>query len=199
MTGADGKPLHLAAGGFAQASEEGNTLLATRVAELAAQVLPPAHAARVVELYAGAGNLTVLLAARAAHVIAVESDRDACRMAEENLRLRFLSARVVEADAASYAVGAGTNLLVLDPPRTGARAVAERLAQASSTPRGGRAVWHPVRHVLYVSCDPQTLGRDLTLLAPHYRPVAIETFEMFPHTSHIETAVLLERIRGKSS
>jgi 23S rRNA (uracil1939-C5)-methyltransferase len=52
--------------------------------------------------------------------------------------------------------------------------------------------------VLYVSCDPPTLGRDLTLLAgAGYAAVAVELVEMFTHTSHIETVVLLERVRGR--
>jgi tRNA/tmRNA/rRNA uracil-C5-methylase (TrmA/RlmC/RlmD family) len=114
----------------------------------------------------------------------VESSRDACDAARANLAARGLTARVVEADAASYAWGATTRLVVLDPPRTGARAVAERLA-ASRVP-----------HVVYVSCDPQTLGRDLAVLAPGYRARSVATFEMFPQTSHVETVVALERARG---
>jgi 23S rRNA (uracil1939-C5)-methyltransferase len=46
-----------------------------------------------------------------------------------------------------------------------------------------------------VSCDPQTLGRDLALLAPAFVPRAIEAFELFPQTSHVETLVHLERHR----
>jgi 23S rRNA (uracil1939-C5)-methyltransferase len=46
-----------------------------------------------------------------------------------------------------------------------------------------------------VSCDPQTLGRDLGILARAYRPTSMAVFEMFPQTSHVETVVALERAR----
>ena len=51
-------------------------------------------------------------------------------------------------------------------------------------------------HVIYVACDAQTLGRDLALLAPAYDARSVATFEMFPGTSHVETVVALERVRG---
>ncbi len=188
MTGADGAPLRLAAGGFGQASEATNAVLARRVADLASAMIPadaattPPH--RVVELYAGAGNLTVMLARARVDLTAVESSREACDAARANVTARGLAAKVVEADAATYAWSPATRLLVLDPPRTGARAVAEAIARA------------PVRNVIYVSCDAQTLGRDLAPLADLYSPIAVETFEMFPNTSHVETIVALERRRG---
>jgi 23S rRNA (uracil1939-C5)-methyltransferase len=89
----------------------------------------------------------------------------------------------VEADADAYAWAGHTKIVVLDPPRTGARQVAERLAS-------GR-----VPTVVYVSCDAQTLGRDLGVLSASYDAASIATFEMFPQTSHVETVVVLERHR----
>ena len=109
----------------------------------------------------------------------VESSREACEAARGNLLARGLRARVVEADAGTYAWSKAVRLVVLDPPRTGARAVAERLAASR------------VAHVVYVSCDPQTLGRDLALLERAYAPVSVATFEMFPQTSHVEAVVAL--------
>jgi 23S rRNA (uracil1939-C5)-methyltransferase len=184
MRGADGAALRLAPGGFGQASDDGNALLAGRVAALVRALAERRPGLRVAELYAGAGNLTVLLAPIAGDLVAVESSRDACDAARTNLSTRGLTARVVEADAASYVVGTATQLVVLDPPRTGAREAVQRLAASS------------IRHVLYVSCDPQTLGRDLSVLAgARFIPTAIDVFEMFPQTSHVETVILLERPR----
>ena len=185
IRGGDRLPLRLAPGGFGQASDEGNALLARRVAELARAALSGKEDARVLELYAGAGNFTVLLAPLAAQLAAVESTRESCDAARANLEARSLAprARIVEADAASFAVPPRTTLVVLDPPRTGARDVCARLPTSSA------------KHILYVSCDTQTLARDLALLAPAFSLRAVEAFELFPQTSHVETLVHLERRR----
>jgi 23S rRNA (uracil1939-C5)-methyltransferase len=176
IRGADGEPLRLAPGGFSQATEEGNAALAKRAAELADMIAPGAH---TLELFAGAGNITVLLA-RTHAVTAVEIVREACEAARANLSARGLSAKVACGDAATYAIAKDAKLVVLDPPRTGAKEIARTLAS------------RPVPAVVYVSCDPPTLGRDLTILAEAgYRLDAVETFEMFPHTSHVETVVAL--------
>ncbi len=190
MMAADGAALKLAAGGFGQASEATNAILARRVAELATAMIPadvtatPPH--RIVELYAGAGNLTVMLARGRVDVTSVESSREACDAARTNVTARGLTAKIVEADAATYVWSPATRLVVLDPPRTGAREATQSLVRT------------PVRNVLYVSCDAQTLGRDLAPLADLYAPIAVETFEMFPNTSHVEIVVALERRRGKT-
>jgi 23S rRNA (uracil1939-C5)-methyltransferase len=92
-------------------------------------------------------------------------------------------ARIVEADAASFVIPPRTHLILLDPPRTGARELCARLSASSA------------KHLLYVSCDTQTLARDLALLAGAFAPRAIEAFELFPQTSHVESVVHLERRR----
>ena len=52
--------------------------------------------------------------------------------------------------------------------------------------------------MIYVACDPATLGRDLAILeAGSYAPISIETFEMFPDTSHVETVISLEFVRPR--
>jgi 23S rRNA (uracil1939-C5)-methyltransferase len=182
IPGADGQPLRLAPGGFGQASERMNATLARHVAALAAELAVD----KAIELYAGAGNLSVLLAREVGELALVETSREACDAARANLAARGITnARVVEADAVAHAWAASTRLLVLDPPRTGARAVAERLASSR------------VPHVVYVACDPQTLGRDLAILAGAYTPRSIATFEMFPQTSHVETVVALDRARRR--
>ncbi len=182
IRGGDDEPLRLAPGGFAQASEEGNLLLSKRVADLARAAIEkrPAETS-IVELYSGAGNFTMLLA-RFGKVIAVESNAAACESAQENLRARKLTACVVNADASTYAIPEKIAVVVLDPPRTGAREACEKIVAARA------------RNVVYVSCDPATLGRDLAILERgSYALLSIETIEMFPDTSHVETVVSLRR------
>lgn len=184
IVGADGEPLRLAPGGFSQATEAGNRLLAERV-DAAVSSLP---GTTIIELYAGAGNLTVLLARRGREMTAVESDPDACAAAKANLLARGLSekAKVLERDATAFAIPKGTAIVVLDPPREGARMVAMALAQGRrSKPRSAPAI-------VYVSCDPPTLARDVAILkASGYHLTTVETFEMFPQTSHVETLAVL--------
>ena len=179
MTGADGALLRLSPGGFAQANERVNRALVSHVADVAR----PWRATNAVELYSGAGNLSILLTREVEDLVCVESDRATCDAARANLTARGQKARVVEADAAAYAWRPATDLVVLDPPRSGAREVAARLAASR------------VAHAIYVSCDAQTLGRDLATLEASYAPTSIATFEMFPQTSHVETVVALERRR----
>jgi len=181
LEGADGLPLRGVSGGFAQASDLTSAMLARHVAEL----VRPWHADKAVELYAGAGNFSVLLAREVGELVMVESNREACEAARMNLAARGIEGRVVEADADSFVWSPMTRLAVIDPPRDGARAAALRLASSR------------VAHVVYVSCDTQTLQRDLQILAPAYELRSVATFEMFPQTSHIETVVALERRRGK--
>ncbi|MCA9530913.1 MAG: class I SAM-dependent RNA methyltransferase [Myxococcales bacterium] len=167
------------AGGFSQANDAVNAALVRHVVELA----EPAGA-RVLELYCGHGNLTVPLAVRARHVVAVEQSAEACRACERNLRARGLTASVRCADAASGAWGdARFDVVVLDPPRVGAADALPRIVEA-----------RPER-VVYVSCDPRSLGRDLTWLGEQgYAVDRADAFDMFPHTAHVESVVRLRRL-----
>jgi 23S rRNA (uracil1939-C5)-methyltransferase len=182
--GADGAPIALAPGGFAQATESPE--LAAVVVSLATRALRGKESPRVVELFAGAGNFTVALAPLAAKgsFVAVESNADASDRARANLSARGIdskSAKVTCADAASFPENPRADLVVLDPPREGARGVCERLAREKP------------RCVLYVSCDPQTLARDARILDASYTIADVHTVECFPNTSHVETVVLFER------
>jgi tRNA/tmRNA/rRNA uracil-C5-methylase (TrmA/RlmC/RlmD family) len=128
-----------------------------------------------------------MLARVASRVVAVESQRKACEASRENLAARGLAERVkvVEADAGAFTPPPQTHLVVLDPPRTGARDACARLAASRA------------KHVIYVSCDTPTLGRDLAPFAEGDRWSArdVEVFDLFPQTSHVETLVHLERAR----
>jgi 23S rRNA (uracil1939-C5)-methyltransferase len=183
MVGADGLPLSLSSGGFAQSSELVNTSLARRVLALAESQSPNGEAG-LVELYAGAGNFTVLLAKAFSRVTTLEADEQACAAARANLSLRGLTAKVTCADADAYVPKAGTEIVVLDPPRRGAKELSVALAASR------------VKSVVYVSCDAPTLGRDLAALSARFDVTAVESFGMFPGTSHSETIVLLTARSG---
>jgi 23S rRNA (uracil1939-C5)-methyltransferase len=129
---------------------------------------------KVVDAYAGYGATARRLAEAGVEVTAIEVDREAAAHASATLPppSRAVAARVEDAlDAALPA-----EVVVLNPPRAGVDVrVTEALARA---PRP--------RRVLYVSCDPATLARDVARLQG-YRVTALEAFDMFPQTAHVET------------
>ncbi len=177
--GADGAPIALAPGGFAQATE--SPALAAVVIARAKELLG-ARTGKIVELYAGAGNFSVVLATMGA-LTTVEVSAEACEKARENLRARGLVCDVKQGEAESLRVTEKPELLVLDPPRTGARAVAETHARGVA------------RSILYASCDPETLGRDLVILAQGYDVRSLDIVPCFPDTSHVEVVCALEKKR----
>lgn len=183
IAGADGASLRIAAGGFAQSSDAGAARIARRADELSRLEQRPRER-HVVELFAGSGTLSVLLARGAASFTAVEIDAAACAAARENLAAHPHT-KVVTADADAFAIPKAASVIVLDPPRAGAPGAAKAIAASSA------------RVVVYVSCDPATLARDLAIIAKGRLAITdIETFELFPQTSHVETIVRLERSRS---
>ena len=172
-------PLWGATGGFGQANDSVNRELVAWVVEAAAP-----QALNVLELYAGHGNFTVPLARTAASLTAIEHHREAAEACRANLAAAGIrTAKVVAAEVRPLPkrLGRGrVDVVVLDPPRTGAREVIPDIVGL----RPGT--------IVYVSCDPPTLRRDLaTLLQSGYAVDRAQGFDMFPHTAHVETAVRL--------
>jgi 23S rRNA (uracil1939-C5)-methyltransferase len=134
---------------------------------------------RVIDAYSGRGATALALAARGAHVTAIESDRAAASWVAERLPpgSRSIAGRVE--DALSDALPA--DVAILNPPRAGVDAAVTDLL-ANNGPRT----------VIYVSCDPATLARDVARLAP-YSIASVRAFDMFPQTAHVETVCELTR------
>ena len=173
----NGNTLEGPSGAFTQANDSVNARLADAVVELA----EPAGL-RVLELHCGIGNFTVGLAAHAKTLVAVEQDPRAAEACQSNLKRRGLRARVAVGDANQPPKGR-YDVIVLDPPRQGAKAVFE---QSDVLPGPKR--------VVYVSCDTATLARDLQLATTKgYRVDRLIGFDMFPQTAHLESLVRLVR------
>lgn len=178
-TAFDDRPLQTHVGGFSQAHGELNRKLVQSVYTLARP-----EGRRVLELYAGSGNLTVALAPAATKCTAIEQVPAAVNDCRRNLEARSLDpswARVgvVETDPA---LGGDFDVVVLDPPRTGAGRAAHALAR-------GR-----ISEVVYVSCAPPTLRRDLDVLVEAgFRATEAVGLNMFPQTSHVEVVIHLRR------
>jgi tRNA (uracil-5-)-methyltransferase len=150
------------------------------------------------ELYCGNGCFTVALAPNFRRVLATELTKPSVELAELNLAANSLSnVRVARLSAEEFASAfSGTRkfqrldgldlaqydfgTLLVDPPRSGLDDACRALA-----PRFAR--------ILYVSCCPETLARDLRVLKATHRVVRAAAFDQFPYTPHLEAAVLLER------
>ncbi len=144
----------------------------------------PNETERLLELHAGIGNFTVPLLLAGTQLVAVERDKRAAVLCRKNARAAGMQVEVRDvgdADAAAEATGFDT--VLLDPPRVGAHAAVQGIAKGSE-----------VRRVVYVSCDAATLARDAgILLDGGFQPTAAQAFDMFPHTPHVETVLVLER------
>lgn len=137
-----------------------------------ATALKPATA---VDAYAGTGDMAVALAQQGIRVVAIEIDRDAARVAASRLpgNSKAIIARVEEALPRALPA----DLVVLNPPRAGVHErVTDLLIAVNPKPKS----------VIYVSCNPATLARDIRRLEG-YRVQSIRGFDMFPQTAHVET------------
>lgn len=174
-----GLVLEAPADAFAQVNAAANRLLIATVLELGA-FAPESH---VLDLYCGAGNFALPLARRGVHVRGIERDDVAVAAARANAARLGLDATFVAGDVTgelsrTSGVVAGA---VLDPPRAGAAAALPALVDR-----------RPAR-IVYVSCDPATLARDLAWLATRgYATRVVQPIDVFPQTFHVETVTLVE-------
>jgi len=144
---------------------------------------------RVLDLFCGLGNFSLPMARKAGIVVGVEGEESLVEKARENAqRNNIQNAEFHMADlngdlAAEPWYGEGFNKLLLDPPRSGAPVVVEKLLQPL-----------PER-IVYVSCDPATLARDAGVLVNQhgYTLVSAGVMDMFPHTAHVESIALFTR------
>ena len=130
------------------------------------------------DLYGGIGDTAAILVERGANVVSVDADEKAVSWGRERLpAARFIAARAEDV------------LATLPPPH----------AVVMNPPRGGlhwdvslRLTSEPVAKLIYISCDPATLARDLARLNVNYDVKAVRAFDLFPQTAHVETVAVLE-------
>jgi 23S rRNA (uracil1939-C5)-methyltransferase len=177
----DGLPLRLrlSAGAFFQANREVAALAYTEIA----RALAVGPGERAVDAYCGVGGITLALARRAGEVVGIEAHPGAVGDATASAALNGIAnARFVAGDAARELGKLDrADVVVLNPPRKGC--ATEVLAEV---------VRLAPRAVAYLSCDPDTLARDLAWLAGHGLPARTVTpFDMLPHTPHVEALALM--------
>jgi 23S rRNA (uracil-5-)-methyltransferase RumA len=173
------------AGVFSQANPFTARKLYDRVYELAALK----GGETVLDLYCGVGPISLYLAVAARQVWAVDDSELSITTAKQNARrngrgnCRFIAGDVATTLTQLTKDLPRIDLMVLNPPRKGIKAAALEAVLAAGAPR-----------IIYVSCEPRSLARDLDrLVAANYRVEQIQPFDMFPQTEEVETLVLLRK------
>ena len=161
-----------------------NTEAAEHLVSVVTGGIPDPYDARVFDVYAGVGAFTLPLAAEGADVTAFEAEGSAVRDLRRNLERAHLYAEVMPGDAARSLAEAGpADAAIVDPPRAGLHPAALSTIAAAAP-----------KHLVYVSCDPATLARDLGhLVGQGYGVSSVTPVDLFPHTYHIESVAVLTR------
>jgi 23S rRNA (uracil1939-C5)-methyltransferase len=166
---------------FFQANWRMNQAMVRRIGT----ILGESAGARLLDLYAGAGNFALPLAAKVREVVAVEGEARSFRELRGNVRENGLgNVRIVRSSVETYLPEGRFDALVLDPPRSG---LSERSLSRVREIAAGK--------VFYVSCNPSTLARDVRTLSDRYVLASLEMHDFFPNTHHVESLAVLT-IRG---
>ena len=176
---------------FTQVNHAVNRMLVRRAIDL----LGPQEGELVGDFFCGLGNFSLPIARFGARVFGVEGNVQLVSRAQENAELngifcQFDTANLFDEEECGKAIarmGPLTKALI-DPPREGAMELVKQLVQIPSLNR-----------IVYVSCDPATLARDAGLLGQTFSLKAAGVVNMFPHTSHVESIALFERLPDVSS
>ena len=141
----------------------------------------------VLDLYSGTGTIPIWLSKSAAQVTGIEIVESAVLDAQRNAALNNIDNCTFHVGDIRYVLpelSHGCDVMIIDPPRAGMHkdVVAQVIKLAPEK-------------IVYVSCNPATLARDLALLAPGYQAVEVQPVDMFPHTFHIESVALLTKRR----
>lgn len=172
---------------FTQINHSVNQVLVRRALNL----LSPQPGERIADLFCGLGNFTLPIARSGAQVTGIEGSAGLIRRAQQNAQLnglagntQFLTMDLFKIDAAQWATLGAFDKLLIDPPRDGAMELVKLIGADGP------------RRIVYVSCSPATLARDAeVLVAVHgYRLRAAGIVNMFPHTAHVESIALFERV-----
>lgn len=180
-------PLFFGPGSFIQTNHE----MATRLYSAAGQRLSGGIPGPVLDLYCGAGGFGLTAASHGRPVVGLEKSATALENARRSAKLMDVPARFhqcsLEADQSLLPADQYFSTIICNPPRRGLDPASLALIQRMAPQR-----------VLYSSCSPQTLARDLRLLSGQFRPIWMQGFDMFPLTEHFEVLCELELTVGKS-
>lgn len=145
------------------------------------KILPPVK--RVLDLYCGVGTIGIALASDIKELFGVEIIENAISNAIENAKLnKVLNTKYncSKVENILKELPKNIDLIILDPPRSGLDNATLEFVLNSS-----------IKYILYISCEPLTLARDLKILSSNYNVESIKAFDMFPYTEHVECVCVL--------
>ena len=144
----------------------------------------------VYDLYTGTGTIAQFVSSKASKVVGIEYVPEAIQDARENAKnnditnCEFFAGDMKDVLNAQFIADHGRpDVIILDPPRAGIHPDVARVILDAAPER-----------IVYVSCNPASQARDLSLLAAHYRITAVQPVDMFPHTHHVENVCALTRL-----
>ncbi|MCK9437171.1 MAG: methyltransferase domain-containing protein, partial [Synergistaceae bacterium] len=137
----------------------------------------------ILDLYCGIGTIGLFMADTAKYVIGVEIVKEAVNNARSNAKLNsIVNCEFIHADVNDAILQIEYDILIADPPRKG---LDDSVIQSIRDKKP--------ETIIYISCNSSTLSRDLGMLSDLYSLKAIEAVDMFSHTGHVETVVLMSR------
>jgi 23S rRNA (uracil1939-C5)-methyltransferase len=148
--------------------------------------LNPQGNEKVLELYCGCGAIAIFLSPFIKEAVGIDANRENITAAQENCRLNNVTNCTFYQGPVEKPLTARTissvDALIVDPPRLGLSPQALKLIAD-----------YKASKILYISCNPATLARDLEILKNQYKITRLASFDLFPHTSHLESLALLEK------
>jgi 23S rRNA (uracil1939-C5)-methyltransferase len=167
-----------------------NAALNRSLVSRAMRLLQPAPGERIGDMFCGLGNFTLPIARLGAQVLGIEGSAQLVARAQQNARrnqlpnAEFAVDNLFDMTPEKFSAWGRFDKLLIDPPRTGAQELIQALPAEGGPNR-----------IVYVSCDPATLARDVAALCHDkgYRLMAAGVANMFPHTAHVESIALFER------
>lgn len=166
---------------------QNNYHIASKIIEYVAKSLNLNGNEIILDLYAGVGTFTMRLAMLSKRVTAVESSHISVKAGRANANINNLrNIKYEEADTLEFLKNyeERPDIIVLDPPRAGAgKDVCKEILRIEP------------EKIAYISCDPSTLARDISILKEKYQIISVQPFDMFPQTYHVESVVLMTRVK----
>ncbi len=163
-----------------------NTLIAEEMMKTVLKSLKLSFKERVLDAYSGVGTIGLYIAHNSKEVIGIENNKSSVLAANENAKLnniknaKFLQGNAEELLPKMIKDGEEFDAIVVDPPRTGLNDKFIKALLESN-----------VKRIVYVSCNPATLAKNLSVLKEKYNVNSITPFDMFPNTAHVESVTLL--------